>query len=253
MNADRARLLDLLADDALGSLAPADRREFERLLAEHRDVPQDVFTSVIARIDLSRGFAEVEEMPAEARNRIAMKGREWVANRSRATELAPRRTFSILFAAAAAAVIAAFVFLLDPERRTSRPTSPTARFDSFVASGRDVLLRAFEPGPDPDGGGKDVAGELAWSTTDQSGFLRVRGLERNDPSTSCYQLWIFDRARDERYPVDGGVFDCSGDEVIVPIDAKVRVTDPTLFAVTVEKAGGVVVSGREHIVAIATP
>lgn len=250
MNGDRSRLLDLLADDALGELSAADRSEFQRLLAVHRDVPRDVFSATVARIDLAASRT-AEAMPDEVRARITAKGRDWIARRSPAPAPSSARRFSILFVAAAAAIVVAFVFLLDLERRRSADTE--SRFESFVAAGRDVVIRPFLPGPDPDGGGKDVAGELAWSTAEQSGFLRVRGLKRNDPTTSCYQLWIFDRARDERYPVDGGVFDCSGDEVIVAIDAKVKVFEPTLFAVTVEKPGGVVVSGREHIVAVATP
>ena len=68
-----------------------------------------------------------------------------------------------------------------------------------------------------------------------------------------YQLWIFDAKQDERYPIDGGVFDVdpqSGD-VIVPIRAKLHVVDPKMFAVTVEKPGGVVVSSRDRIALLA--
>ena len=74
----------------------------------------------------------------------------------------------------------------------------------------------------------------------------------NDRAQAQYQLWIFDKDRDARYPVDGGVFDVpvSG-EVVVPITARLHVDQPTLFAVTVEKPGGVVVSKREHIVVTA--
>jgi hypothetical protein len=44
------------------------------------------------------------------------------------------------------------------------------------------------------------------------------------------------------------VFDVSSSgEVIVPITAKLYIHRPTLFAVTVEKPGGVVVSKRERI------
>ena len=48
--------------------------------------------------------------------------------------------------------------------------------------------------------------------------------------------------------MDGGVFDVRGDEVVIPIHAAVRVFEPKLFAVTVERPGGVVVSKRERIV-----
>jgi hypothetical protein len=39
----------------------------------------------------------------------------------------------------------------------------------------------------------------------------------------------------------------------VPITARVRVGKPVLFAVTIERPGGVVVSAREHIVVLAKP
>ena len=85
--------------------------------------------------------------------------------------------------------------------------------------------------------------------------MRFRGLRPNDPTKEQYQLWVFDATRDDRYPVDGGVFDVPAgvDEIVVPITARVRVTRPALFAVTVERPGGVVVSGREHIVVLAKP
>jgi hypothetical protein len=48
------------------------------------------------------------------------------------------------------------------------------------------------------------------------------------------------------------VFDVTpGGEVVIPITARVPVQAPTLFAVTVERPGGVVVSKRERIVVTA--
>ena len=41
------------------------------------------------------------------------------------------------------------------------------------------------------------------------------------------------------------------EEIIIPIDAKINVKKPKMFAVTVEKPGGVVVSDRQKLVAIA--
>ena len=92
---------------------------------------------------------------------------------------------------------------------------------------------------------------MVWSDDKQSGYMTFKGLEANDVSKEQYQLWIFDETQDEATPIDGGVFDVSSDgEVTVPIDAKLEVKKPKLFAVTVEKPGGVVVSKREKIVAI---
>jgi len=73
------------------------------------------------------------------------------------------------------------------------------------------------------------------------------------PRAIQYQAWIFDAARDERYPVDGGVFDvpAGADEVIVPIQAGIPVQRAVAFAVTVEQPGGTVVSDRAKLVAFA--
>jgi len=98
-----------------------------------------------------------------------------------------------------------------------------------------------------------VSGEIIWNTEEQQGFMRFQGLPANDPSEYQYQLWIFDARQDDKYPIDGGVFNIppNDGEVIVPIDPKIEVTDPTLFAITIEKPGGVVVSSRERLVVVA--
>ncbi len=98
----------------------------------------------------------------------------------------------------------------------------------------------------------EVSGDIVWSDAKQSGFMRFKGLPINDKTKECYQLWIFDETQDEKTPIDGGIFDVNSDgEVIVPITAKLNVRKPKLFAVTVEKTGGVVVSKREKIPVLA--
>jgi anti-sigma-K factor RskA len=103
--------------------------------------------------------------------------------------------------------------------------------------------------------GTRVTGDVVWSDARQEGYMRFSGLPRNNPAENQYQLWVFDKDRDERFPVDGGVFDIDADtgEVIVPIRAKIAVSQATLFAVTLEKPGGVVVSTRERLVTLAKP
>ena len=100
-----------------------------------------------------------------------------------------------------------------------------------------------------------AAGDVIWSADQQEGYMRFRGLAANDPTKFQYQLWIFDSARNTDYPVDGGVFDIpvGADEVIVPITARLPVSDAVLFAITVEAPGGVVVSSRERIALTAQP
>lgn len=120
-----------------------------------------------------------------------------------------------------------------------------------VAAAEDALVLAWTATEDPTATG--ATGEVIWSNELQAGFMRFEGLESNDPGEFQYQLWIFDSAQDERYPIDGGVFDVKDGETVVPIDPKLGVVDPTLFAVTVEKPGGVVVSSRERIALVAQP
>lgn len=97
------------------------------------------------------------------------------------------------------------------------------------------------------------AGDVVWDRQRQRGYLLLRGFVANDPAQARYQLWIFDGARDERYPVDGGLFDVPPGraEVVIPVKATLPVVRPTAFAVTVEEPGGAVVSLREKIVAFA--
>jgi hypothetical protein len=103
-----------------------------------------------------------------------------------------------------------------------------------------------------DPAGKGVTGDAVWDPVTQKGFLHFVGLASNDPSSSQYQIWIFDAARDSRYPVDGGVFDVPAiaDDVVIPINAALGVSKVAAFAVTVEKPGGVVVSARQHVVVL---
>ena len=103
--------------------------------------------------------------------------------------------------------------------------------------------------------GRPASGDVVWNANEQKGYMRFRGLAKNDRNANVYQLWIFDKTRDDKYPVDGGVFDvrvgATRGEVLVAIDAKLPVHDAFAFAITKEKPGGVVVSEKrpEQIVA----
>jgi len=99
---------------------------------------------------------------------------------------------------------------------------------------------------------KQVSGDIVWSDEKQAGYMRFRGLPVNDAKKETYQLWIFDRTQDKATPIDGGTFDVSSDgEVVIPINAKLKAEGPAMFAITVEKPGGVVVSKREKVAALA--
>jgi len=148
----------------------------------------------------------------------------------------------------AAAAMLAWVMLPSPFSRAGTAGAPTtvAVLDALLKE-PDVIRVPWALSTDP--AGSAATGEVVWDARTQRGVLRIAGLAPNDPRIAQYQLWIIDAARDARYPVDGGVFDVSKDgEVLVPITARLRVQDPTLFAVTLERPGGVVVSARERLV-----
>jgi hypothetical protein len=131
------------------------------------------------------------------------------------------------------------------------PTPSEAR-TQLLATAKDVTTLAWTA--TEDSAAKGASGDVVWSASQQKGFMRFAGLAVNDPKLLQYQLWIFDKNRDQAFPVDGGVFDITpSGEVIVPISAKLPVGEPVLFAVTVERPGGVVVSKRERIVVTAAP
>jgi anti-sigma-K factor RskA len=116
---------------------------------------------------------------------------------------------------------------------------------ALIASAPDVVEADWSAGTTPIPG---ATGDIVWSTQRQQGFMRFRGVPVNAPTKAQYQLWIFDKNQSDTTPIDGGVFDITSDgEVVVPIDAKLRVRDPFMFAVTIEKPGGVVVSARERL------
>jgi anti-sigma-K factor RskA len=156
--------------------------------------------------------------------------------------------------AAAAALV---LWVVAPRDRTPQGAidpSPVAALaalrDTLTADGvaRTITWRAAG---DPTGRG--ATGDVTWHAVRQAGVMRFVGLAPNEAHRWQYQLWIFDRRRDQRYPVDGGVFDVpdGAREVLVRIDPRVPVGEAVAFAVTVEPAGGVVVSTRERVALLA--
>ena len=129
------------------------------------------------------------------------------------------------------------------------PPTPSEERAALMANSESLKI-TFGATKDPAAAG--VSGDVVWDPVTQRGFIHLAGLAANDPKLRQYQLWIFDGGRDKRYPVDGGVFDVptNAAEVVIPIHAAVPVLSAKAFAVTVEKPGGVVVSGREHVVVL---
>jgi anti-sigma-K factor RskA len=126
--------------------------------------------------------------------------------------------------------------------------TPAQEMERFLASNPDVVRSSwgdFDPKKP-----MNVKGDVVWSNAAQKGYIRFTNIPVNDKTKEQYQLWIFDA--NQKHPIDGGVFDAGqAGEIIVPIDAKINVQKPTMFAVTAEKPGGVVVSPLEKVMAVA--
>lgn len=136
-----------------------------------------------------------------------------------------------------------------PVQITPTPTPSLAeQRQQLLASANDVVRESWSEA-DPKKP-RSVEGDVVWSNSQQKGYLRFRNLPVNDKSKEAYQLWIFDET--QKHPVDGGVFNADETgEIIIPIDPRLKVQKPTMFAVTAEKPGGVVVSEQEKVMAIA--
>lgn len=199
------------------------------------------------------GLQPMQDMPDSLRQRLRQEGARPVAAANVSMpKSVPRRTSANKgwWAAAACLLLALFVWNrgLQP-----RPTPPPQSLRAQLLARADSLRINWTATADPNAGG--ISGDLIWNPATQSGVMRFVGMARNDPAVHQYQLWIFDAERDERYPVDGGVFDvpAGATEVLVPIHAALPVGRVKLFAVTLEKPGGLVVSQREHILVTAQP
>ncbi len=155
----------------------------------------------------------------------------------------------VLLAFVLGAAAAGLAFWLMPQR--GNDVSFREMRAQALASDRQVVHKDWQPGPSELRGA--VEGDVVWCQDAQDGWLTFRGLPKLDPERA-YQLWIVDAEREGESPVDGGVFtiaDAAG-ETVVPIRAKLPIGRPAAFVVTVEKRQGVVVSKKDHIVAIAS-
>jgi DNA-directed RNA polymerase specialized sigma24 family protein len=254
----RRRLIELLADGVYRQLDDAERSELESLGAQVTDIDHEALERSAAAVTIA--VTTRETMPDSVGARLMDQWRRWpgvtaprTENDRRGTLTGDRTSRLAAYWLAAAGLVLAILgwwpALVGPMMEVE---GPREGLQSLVASS-DELVRAPWQGGDA-AKGRSVSGEVVWSPQRQRGYMVLDNVPANDPREAQYQLWIFDGERPE-YPVNGGVFNVpSGREsVIVPITPEVTVGDPSLFAVTRERPGGVVVSEREHVVLQAEP
>lgn len=247
---------ELLIDRATGDLTPEGEVELRQRLAQNPGGDFEVYERLAGEIAAALSSAEAapDRLPESLFQKLLADGEGFFSVGRSAGDLSlarrPWRAWSGWIVAAAAAV--GWFLALDRATPVVEPrVEPTLAEVREGLVDRSAALLAWTATEDPSANA--AAGDVVWSDLEQAGVMRIVGLAANDPTVSQYQLWIFDEVRDERYPVDGGVFDIpeGSFEVLVPIRAAVPVSRASLFAVTVERPGGAVVSDRERIVLVA--
>ncbi len=273
-------LMDLLVKQVTEGLSPAEQRMLDAMDSERASAALRDLERAAAAVALAAADTGDETLPAALAARIARQAAEHFAAPNSIADFKSARPGAAAvrplsmpgrakrfgmhgwLAAAACLVLAIFGWerspppppaaeVVQPPRVTAPPAPPTlAEQRAALLAKADTLKIPLAAGKDPAAAG--VSGDVVWDPATQRGFLHFAGLAPNDPAMHQYQLWIFDAGRDKRYPVDGGVFDVPANqsEVIIPIRAALMVRKPAAFAVTLEKPGGVVVSGREHVIAL---
>lgn len=242
---ERERVLDLLSARAFEGLNPLEHLELEELLKSESPHAIDALDLAAAELELAHVTQlGLEAPPAELMHRLrilpSLLPDPLAARVRNATVRVPLLAIGGWIAAAALVLI--WLLFLAPRHTPDLRT----QYEELKAS-EQALFIPFAP----EATSPERSGDIVWDNAQQAGYMRLVGLARNDPSVSQYQLWIFDTEQSEETPIDGGVFDVRAEETIVPIDAKLRVQKPFLFAITVEKPGGVPRSKREQIVQLA--
>jgi hypothetical protein len=271
-------LVDLLIKQVSEGLSPAEQRALDALDSAVVSDNLGEFERAAAAISLA-GSANAQPLPEALARRVARQAEDHFAAIAGAAaaartppSAAPRSAASRSgaygwFAAAACLVLAVLAWnrsppsppvavvvpspveVVPPIPKPVVPPTPAEERAALMAQSESLKI-TFGATKDPAAAG--VSGDVVWDPVTQRGFIHLAGLAANDPKLRQYQLWIFDGGRDKRYPVDGGVFDVPTNttDVVIPIRAALPVLSAKAFAVTVEKPGGVVVSGREHVVVL---
>jgi hypothetical protein len=272
-------MVDLLIKQVTEGLSPAEQRALDVLDGEVASAFQRDLQRAAAAVTLA-GSAGQPPLPPALAQRLARQAAEHFAATAQVADLGAARTAATAalrvpqrahgrvgsyggwLAAAACLVLAIIGWQRTPPAPVAAtppaaPVVPVAKPVPTPAEERAAMLAKSDSlkitlGATKDPAAAGMTGDVVWDAVAQRGFLHFAGLTANDPAVHQYQIWIFDAGRDKRYPVDGGVFDvpANATEVVIPIRAALMVLKPAAFAVTVEKPGGVVVTGREHVVAL---
>lgn len=277
---DRNLLDDLLTRKAIYGLDDAEQNELDRVdpgTAETEFHTLEVTAAAVGLADI-----EVEPMPAHLRAKIEQAADRHFAEAS--TLVAESQAWApstpagasdhdaeargsnwfgwLGWATAVAACIALAAALyinrppqqpeavrdIPPQQITPPPPTNAQMRDDLVKTAADIIRASWAAGNVK--GLSQIVGDIVWSEQKQAGYMTFKNLPPNPPDQYTYQLWIMDKTQE--YPIDGGTFDVGTQgEVVIPVNAKLKAKTPDMFAITMEKPGGVPVSRKDKIVSVA--
>lgn len=283
-NLTKERMLDLLTDQILFGLSDEESAELKELETLFPELKNDNSLELTASAIGLTNLEEIEPMPTHLQAKVLADADKYFATVKSAKVLRfepqlrevkagnkeeeiqqtfqfePKRPFMqwLGWAFAGLACVALGISLWANLQKPKvvekvvieqpKILTPLEQYNNLLTSAKDLRKTPWV-NPKND---KEIIGEVVWSEAEQKGFMKFTGLAANDVSKEDYQLWIFDETQDEKTPVDGGIFDVrENGEVLIPIKANLKFKNPKLFAITKEKEGGVMVSDRKYLMAIA--
>jgi hypothetical protein len=285
---ERERAAELLADLATVGLSDEEHEELQRLLAKFPDLERNGYDFAAAAAHLAYGPEDGEPLPPVIRARLlnrapfasapgcsvqseiissadeyplmlpeqrsataaVLRTENTIKLQSGGESFGVRWTHMAGWMAAAACLALALLGWW--------PEIAGARRAGISPAERHAQLRTLDPQAvsldwtvvDPLAHG--ASGDIVFSLARQQGSARVRGLSVNDPERNVYQMWIFDGRR-EGPPVDAGTFDVKSEagDLYLTVRPRLHTTFPVTFAITLERAGGVVVSKQDRLLLVA--
>lgn len=249
-------IMELLVQRATEGLNNEQAAELQTLLDRHglKDTKEfDLAAAAAANAFCLENAKGIDNAPEALKARLRNDAERFFGTpRQNVVELRPRSYLRGAWnwgwaTAAALALVLIATNIVGPGIATSYETQR----ERLIAAAEGTTVIPWAAPEDPDFA--EVVGDVVWNDERQEGYMLLTGMPANDPATSQYQLWLVDPDRDEN-PVDGGVFDIPADQpsVVIPIDAKLAVNNPRVFAITREQPGGVVVSKGPLLVIAST-
>lgn len=276
---EQEKMLDLLILKATGEITKEELEQLTKLEATYPEFKDDISFELAAAAVSMIDLPTDEQMPAHLQSKILADAERFFVSDEVNTQtlkdsgeteefqktfdFAPKRSIwqSLGWLVAALACVALAVNLWISYRRptevvnnpppqiTPTPTpGMSEQRQQLIASMKDVAQKDwsdFDPKKP-----LNVQGDVVWSNQAQKGFVRFKNLPVNDKAKETYQIWVFDDA--QKNPVSAGVFDANENgEIIIPMDAAIKIQKPTMVGITAEKPGGVMVSGLQKVMAVA--